>query len=96
MARTRKQIDSIRREIEAREAEQAAARQRELKEQFLSRFQGQQVTVSQRSSTSRSMFSHFMGPAVGQSMWSADRECVHGRLPSDTSPECGCWWEKAA
>lgn len=21
----------------------------------------------------------------------ADNECVHGRLPGDTTPVCGCW-----
>jgi len=26
----------------------------------------------------------------------ADHECVHGRLPSDRTPRCGCWPEEAA
>ena len=91
MPRTQKYVDAVKRAHECREAERAAALQRELKAQFLSRFKDQRVTVSSRSSSPRGMFSQFTGPGANQSMWSADRECVHGRLPSDGSPECGCW-----
>jgi hypothetical protein len=37
------------------------------------------------------MLSSMLGPSLDRSHLSADMECSHGRLPADSSDDCGCW-----
>lgn len=51
--------------------------------------------ISPRQSSPASMLSSMLGPSLDRSHLSADMECSHGRLPADSSPECGCWKQAA-
>lgn len=89
MAKTQKQADAQRREFERRQAALALETQRRLKAQC--RFVNQTTTITPRSSSPASLLSSMLGPSLDRSLVSADMECAHGRLPSDSSPDCGCW-----